>query len=327
MTGGIQLGHLALLPPKEMLFQKVDKYDSGFGTKEPSVQLIDTKGLVNYHPYLAALASKSSGMKHIVSMPTLIQLDISLVADIGYPKNSTHQPIFKRSLLPKSTIKLSRSAPSLEALVHPQSNTHIAAGATATTLTIEEDSSSPFSGTNPTYYLRHLIEAAGQTYLTYPSLSLDNFFLKTTPVHIHGYQTDVIMAVRKDDVYALRKLHESGRTMQACNKFGESIVHMACRRGSTEIMKFLMDEAGVTIGLRDDYGRTPLHDALWTCKPAFDLVKLILQVCPDLLFTTDKRGFTPFSYVRRDHWVPWCQFLDDNKDLVLPKKLFTIIGA
>ena len=86
------------------------------------------------------------------------------------------------------------------------------------------------------------------------------------------------------------------------------------------MVRFLLDE-GVSVRLRDDYGRTPLHDALWTQEPEFDLVELLVRVCPDLLLITDKRGFTPLSYVRRDHWIPWCQFLDDHKDIVLPTEL------
>ena len=71
--------------------------------------------------------------------------------------------------------------------------------------------------------------------------------------------------------------------------------------------------------MRDDYGRTPLHDAAWTDKPNFELVTLLLQACPDLLFIADQRGFTPMAYVGRQRWEEWCVFLEQNKELLTPK--------
>jgi ankyrin repeat protein len=218
-------------------------------------------------------------------------------------------------------MKLSVSAPSLGDLFTSQLHTQITSVASATMLTQEEDSTSRFAGTSPNDYFQQIVKAANLSFQTHPSLSLHDFFLEITPEHIDGYQTDLIAAIRNDDIHALRELYESGRTLQACNKFGESVVHIACRRGSTEIVRFLLEVAGVSVRLRDDYGRTPLHDALWTQKPEFDCVEIILRACPDLLLVTDKRGFTPLSYVRRDHWVAWCAFLESHQDLVLPKEL------
>ena len=157
---------------------------------------------------------------------------------------------------------------------------------------------------------------------THPALSLQGFFLDTAAEHIAGYGPDIITAVRQQDLVALGRIRDSGATLQCCNKFGESIVHMACRRGSIDVIHYLLRN-GVSCRLRDDYGRTPLHDACWTQEPQFELVKTILQECPDMLFVTDKRGFTPLSYVRRDHWGQWCRFLQEHSDLVIPRELLT----
>jgi hypothetical protein len=35
-----------------------------------------------------------------------------------------------------------------------------------------------------------------------------------------------------------------GELFQAANEFGESLLHMACRRGFLDVVKFLVDEAG-----------------------------------------------------------------------------------
>ena len=58
-----------------------------------------------------------------------------------------------------------------------------------------------------------------------------------------------------------------------------------------------MNEAKVSIRVRDEGGRTPLHDAAWTDRPNFDLVKIILKDSPELMFVKDDRRYSPLSYV------------------------------
>lgn len=96
-------------------------------------------------------------------------------------------------------------------------------------------------------------------------------------------------------------------SLSACNRFSESIVHMACRRSSIEVIKFLIDN-GADITIADDYGRTPLHDACWRPEPCFDIVALLLNHNLDLLRYQDVRGFIPLHYVREEHWLQWCAF-------------------
>lgn len=96
--------------------------------------------------------------------------------------------------------------------------------------------------------------------------------------------------------------------MTACNRFSESIVHMACRRASAEVVQFLIAH-DAEIDIVDDYGRTPLHDACWRPEPRFDIVTLLLDANLDLLRYQDARGFVPLQYVREDHWLHWCAYL------------------
>ena len=65
--------------------------------------------------------------------------------------------------------------------------------------------------------------------------------------------------------------------MTACNRFGESIVHMACRRADFEVVDFLLENIGDVWGV-DDFGRTPLHDACWRPEPRFDIVTCLRKV-------------------------------------------------
>jgi len=95
---------------------------------------------------------------------------------------------------------------------------------------------------------------------------------------------------------------------------------MACRRGFTEIARFLIHEAGVSVRVADDFGRTPLHDALWNRDPKFELVHLLIEEDPDLLLVCDKRGSTPFAYARREHWQSWRQFLYDRWYMLQPRE-------
>jgi hypothetical protein len=71
------------------------------------------------------------------------------------------------------------------------------------------------------------------------------------------------LAARNEDLQLLKKLHAEGHNLQCSNKFGESIIHIICRRGRDDILDFLVSEVDVSLRLRDDLGRTPLHDAAW----------------------------------------------------------------
>ena len=144
-------------------------------------------------------------------------------------------------------------------------------------------------------------------------------FLHPSPEMIAAYKVDTLRAARSEDIEELRKLHNKGSLLQCCNAFGESLIHIACRRGSIEMVKFLVEEANVSLLVKDDYGRTPLHDACWTSVPRLDLVLFVLQKAPELLCVKDVRGHTPLNYARKDHWETWHKFLKQHKALLKPK--------
>ena len=66
---------------------------------------------------------------------------------------------------------------------------------------------------------------------------------------------------------------------------------MACRHGLTDVVKFLIEEVGLTFRVRDDYGRMTLYDAFWT-------VELLLKKEPDVLLMSNNRGHCPLEYIR-----------------------------
>jgi hypothetical protein len=144
-----------------------------------------------------------------------------------------------------------------------------------------------------------------------------DIFSKPTEAQLAGYDIHVVSAIRTSNLDKLKELHQAGKTMNACNQFGESLIHMACRRGDVNIVKFMLSCKDVKVNVRDDYGRTPLHDACWTSTPNFDVMELLLEViAPELLLAEDVRGHTPFCYARREHWAEWVEFLDKHKDML-----------
>ena len=102
--------------------------------------------------------------------------------------------------------------------------------------------------------------------------------------------------------------------MVACNKFCESIVHMACRQSSFEVVDFVLSHVETDKWLVDDFGRTPLHDACWRSEPRFDVVTIILDRNLDLLRVEDIRGALPLNYVRQDQWLQWCAYFFHQKE-------------
>jgi len=172
---------------------------------------------------------------------------------------------------------------------------------------------------SPQSVLLSLIKEQGYKDKTLSSLSQDTFFEIPTQEQIDCFNFEIVKVVREGDVEKLRKMHKNGRILQCCNKFGESIIHMACRRSLTDVVVFLADEAGVSLRVRDDFGRTPLHDAFWTGEPNLCLIEYLLKKEPDIMLMKDRRGHCPLEYARKDHWKIWKDFLLDKPHLITPR--------
>jgi ankyrin repeat protein len=113
---------------------------------------------------------------------------------------------------------------------------------------------------------------------------------------------------------------EQQQPFRCSNRFGESLMHLACRRGRTEMVRFLVEELPGACGspsqmlaIKDDCHKTPLHDACWTPSPNFELVDLILDHAPEQVLMQDIRGNTPFDYVRKEDYGLWLRFLWERR--------------
>mmetsp|Transcript_2548 Transcript_2548/g.5477 ORF Transcript_2548/g.5477 Transcript_2548/m.5477 type:complete len:274 (-) Transcript_2548:71-892(-) len=173
----------------------------------------------------------------------------------------------------------------------------------------------------PYDFIQHMIdEDANQD----PPISTnplhESEFLPLTNDQINAFNTLVVTAVRTSDVITLRKLLSQGQDLRCGNRFGESLLHIACRRSTAEVVSFLLNDANVSPRIKDDYGRTPLHDACWRGTPDYKVVELLLSKEPRLAFVKDVRGHKPFQYARREHWAGWREFLGRKRHLILCNK-------
>ena len=77
-------------------------------------------------------------------------------------------------------------------------------------------------------------------------------------------------------------------------------------------------ENGCCLQIADDYGRTPLHDALWKAEPSEEILNLILRADKDLIHLMDCRGFVPLDYVRKSSHPDMIQYLKRALDKFFP---------
>jgi len=143
------------------------------------------------------------------------------------------------------------------------------------------------------------------------------YHCRPTRLQVASHGIKVVEAVRKSDVDAMQRFMDMGLSPNPCNNFGESIVHMVCRRGDHRLLDVLTN-AGASMQITDDFGRTPLHDACWTPKPFFKIVEAVLKADRRLINITDCRGSLPLAYVNKNHWSEWIEFLDSMKDVFWP---------
>lgn len=138
-------------------------------------------------------------------------------------------------------------------------------------------------------------------------------FTQPSEQELASYEVSVVNAVRSGNLDTLRSLNKN--SLNACNQFGESLLHMACRRGNAAVVQYMVEEAKVNVTVRDDFGRTVLHDAAWTSSPNKAVMEILLRaVHPEMLLAEDVRGHTPFDYARKEHWAEWVDFLSQHQD-------------
>jgi len=174
----------------------------------------------------------------------------------------------------------------------------------------------PSQNVDPDVFLSQILQAQyGFTLKTKAALDMeDGFFPEITDEQITAYDMKLVVACRENDVETVKSLVEKdGMEADCCNRFGESLLHMACRRGFKEMVEYFLMDVKLGVRIRDDCGRTPLHDACWNPQAQTEILKWLIERDPSLLLISDKRGSTPFQYARPQDWPIWRQFLLDNR--------------
>ena len=229
----------------------------------------------------------------------------SLIASSAPPSKKMKRDVSLQAV--KVPMRVTKSAPALSALA---------------SMPLMRKEKTTTSSTKPQDFLRALLNTRGKSLNTVSALDMKDFFVNATEEAIKGYDIEITKATREENVEALRKLHKNGKVLQCANRFGESIVHIACRRGSLKTLQFLLNEANVSCRVCCDYGRTSLHDACWTSVTNFEVISFLLDACPDLLYMKDRRGFTPLDYVRPGEYEIWCDYLSRRGvSKLLPKEI------
>lgn len=203
----------------------------------------------------------------------------------------------------------------------------------------KENKKSSNNNNNPIEYVKSTLQKNGLNIDQASSPSFLNY-IEPTQQMIDSFKVEIATAVRQNDIEQLRKLllcnnntkndndenevkSSSNDTAKpklyhCCNKFGESLIHMACRRGHMEMVRFLIDELKAPLLVKDDFGRTPLHDTFWTPQPHYELVKYIISKKPELLCVPDVRGHLPLNYAPKRHWNDWNTFFQKHHMMLRP---------
>lgn len=264
---------------------------------------LSSSALLSQHKSLIVMGDKGDNMSRVNSAPSL------LLSKQGVVPEFLANRIRNAELVVGGTNNVGKKIPSL------QSSTAVPVQPTdgpATQALDQED---------PRVVYSQILVKHGICPNTLKGEELSDFFIEMGEPNVTGYTMEKVSAMRSEDIEALRDMHFKGETLQVCNRFGESIIHSACRRGLASVLRFLVDEASVSLAVKDDYGKTPAHDACWTIKPNFEVVKIVVTTCPDLLLVADKRGSSPLDYTQKSLWSDWCTFLKDNEDILIPKQL------
>ena len=167
---------------------------------------------------------------------------------------------------------------------------------------------------------KHHMTVEFQKYDTVP----DGFFVRgyASSTSSSELTQQLMTAVRDNDMDTIRHLHEVRQVpMQYANAFQESIIHTVARRGSTPLLQYLMNVAHVSVRVCCDGGRNALHDACWTTTPNFDMITILVQDSPDLLYLCDQRNFTPLDYIPKEAYAIWNTWLQEHTHLLKPKVL------
>jgi hypothetical protein len=135
-----------------------------------------------------------------------------------------------------------------------------------------------------------------------------------TPFQLASYDVHILKMVALDkDPHAVDDILACGISPNACNEFGESLLHLVCKFGQDKLLQVFL-ECGADIQISDCAGRTPMHEVCSRSRPSFKTFDLLLQQDTRLIHMQDAAGATPLSFVRADQYGAWNTYLESILD-------------
>jgi hypothetical protein len=166
---------------------------------------------------------------------------------------------------------------------------------------------------SPQEFLESALKTRG--YSTQCFTTTDTGYRNTpTPFQLASYDVHILkMIVLDKDPHALVDVLTCGISPNACDKFGESLLHRVCKSGKEKLLQVLL-ECGADIQVSDCAGRTPMHEVCRRSRPSFKTFELLLQQDARLIHMQDAAGAAPLSFVRADQYGAWNTFLESILD-------------
>jgi hypothetical protein len=136
-----------------------------------------------------------------------------------------------------------------------------------------------------------------------------------TKLQLASYDVHILkMIIRDKDEHRVRQMLTCGISPNACNKYGESLLHKVCKSGLDKLLQVFLN-CGADIQISDGAGRTPMHDACHGSKPSFKTFELLLKRDPNLIRMMDCSGVLPLAHVRKEQYGAWNAFLASILDI------------
>jgi hypothetical protein len=166
---------------------------------------------------------------------------------------------------------------------------------------------------SPQEFLDSALEARGYSTKCYTTTN-SGYSNAPTPLQLASYSVHILkMVVINKDQHALLDMLTCGISPNACNKFGESLLHRVCNFGQDKLLKIFLD-CGADIQISDGPGRTPMHEVCRRPRPSFNTFELLLQQDARLLHMKDAAGAAPLSFIRVEQYGAWNEFLESILD-------------
>eukprot|EP00939_MAST-03C_sp_MAST-3C-sp1_P000428 g428.t1 len=125
---------------------------------------------------------------------------------------------------------------------------------------------------------------------------------------------NVYKAIRLDDVESLAWYLDQGFSTNYHNKFGDTILHFACKSLAVKCVHELIERKAF-VDVTNVSGRTPLHMAMWHhAELSLPVIRLICRKEPSMLVCHDWLKSSPLDNVCPVQWPIICDFFNLSID-------------